>query len=449
MSSGKPDPRLTALRVLTAVHSAGAYANLSLPLFLAESGLDERDRGFVTELVYGTLRREGELDVVISDVARRETGSIDPLPLDVLRLGVYQLLHLRVPNHAAVDQSVRLAKAAGAHKASGFINAVLRKVGAKDAGHWAGMIASAPGLVRSHPQWISREIEAALALSGASTEYDEALEANNVAPLVTIACLPGFSAVGPGDTPTQWSPLGVGIAGGSPLADSRVRSGTARVQDEGSQLAALLLTRARPLVAGDQLLDMCAGPGGKAAILGAEAMQAGASVLAVESIAHRAGLVRDSTRVITAKDPSVLTITLGDSRVISGLYSHVLLDAPCSGLGALRRRPEARWRKTEDQLAGLVFAQTELLNAGLQVLAPGGLLAYVTCSPVIRETTEIVEGAMVRHPGIELVDTPEVLDRVARSPVPGARRGMAVQLWTHRHGTDAMFVQLLRRFDDG
>ena len=449
VSSGRPDPRRTALEVLTEVHLGGAYANLILPRYLADSGLDERDRGFVTELVYGTLRREGEVDVVIARAARREVEGIDLLVLDVLRLGVYQLLYLRVPDHAAVDQSVRLAKTVGAHKASGFINAVLRNTGKKGVEHWSAVIASAPGLAKSHPTWIASEIERALATTGSSGELNAALEAHNVAPLVTLACLPGFSEPTSSDTATKWSPLGVVLESGNPLADERAAAGTARVQDEGSQLAALLLTRARALETGDHILDMCAGPGGKTAVLGAEALQAGASVSALEAVAHRVGLVRDSTRAITKRDATVLTISQGDARHISGAFSHILLDAPCSGLGALRRRPEARWKKSHDQLAGLNVLQAELLHAGLSALALGGVLAYVTCSPVVSETSEIIEAAIATHPEIELMDTPEILDRVARRPVPGARRGSAVQLWTHRHGTDSMFIQLLRRSEGG
>jgi 16S rRNA (cytosine967-C5)-methyltransferase len=159
-------------------------------------------------------------------------------------------------------------------------------------------------------------------------------------------------------------------------------------------------------------------------------------------------LVRDSTRAVTALRDTVLEIDQGDARSLTAEYSHILLDAPCSGLGALRRRPEARWAKSADQLEGLTTLQGELLESGLGALAPGGILAYVTCSPVVEETVSIVAAALDNNPGIEAMDTPGVLDAIAVQPVPGASRGSAVQLWTHRHGTDAMFVQLLRRRDE-
>lgn len=448
MSQARPDPRRVALSVVTEVHTEGAYANLALPRVLGSSGLEDRDRAFATELVYGTLRREGELDLVISSAAGRAIDTIDRRALDILRLGVYQIIHMRVPDHAAVDQSVRLARSVGAHKATGFINAVLRAVVAKGEAWWAQVVADDVSCVSSHPAWIAGHIERALEQCGGSVELSEALEAHNESPMVTLVFLPGLSWLTPIDTATQWSPLGAVMDGGNPADDGRVASGVARVQDEGSQLAALLLTRARALTTGDTLLDMCAGPGGKTAVLAAEALAVGATVEALEKVPHRVGLVRDSTRAITALSDTVLHVSLGDARSLTGQYSHILLDAPCSGLGALRRRPEARWAKSAEQIGGLVALQGELLDSGLGALAPGGILAYVTCSPVVEETVSIVAVALDRNPGIEAMDTPAILDAIALRPVPGASRGSAVQLWTHRHGTDAMFVQLLRRREE-
>ena len=448
MSQARPDPRALALGVLAAVHGEGAYANLALPKALGTSGLEERDRAFATELVYGTLRREGELDVTIALAANRAIHTIDQPALNILRLGVYQILHLRVPDHAAVDQSVRLARSVGAHKATGFINAVLRAVVAKGELWWDQVLVDDVGCVSSHPAWIAEHIERALEQCGGSAELTAALEAHNESPLVTLAFLPGLSEATPTDTATRWSPLGAVMEGGNPADDPRVASGVARVQDEGSQLAALLLTRARTLAPGDLVLDMCAGPGGKTAVLAAEALAAGAGVHALEKVPHRVDLVRGSTRAVTALRDTVLDINQGDARSLTGEYSHILLDAPCSGLGALRRRPEARWAKSADQLEGLTTLQGELLESGLGALAPGGILAYVTCSPVVEETVSIVAAALDNNPGIEAMDTPGVLGTIALQPVPGASRGSAVQLWTHRHGTDAMFVQLLRRRDE-
>lgn len=444
MSRGS-DTRALALGVLGAVNHGGAYANLALPSALASSDLDARDRGFATELVYGSLRRQGELDTVVEAVAKRPATEIDHEVLEVLRLGVYQLLFLRVPGHAAVDESVNYAKSHGLARASGFINGVLRSVTRQSVDHWLGLIRATGSSEESHPAWIAREIESALAETGDSRELTEALLANNQPPLVCLVCLPGLSETHESDQSTVYSPWGVTLAGGDPASDLRIAEGTARVQDEGSQLAALALIAAGPVGRDTTFLDMCAGPGGKAAVLAATALEHGARLTAVEAVPHRVRLVQDSLRAISREDSAVVTVVEGDSREISGEFDRILLDAPCSGLGALRRRPEARWRKQPESLAELATLQTELLDAGLKALTPGGFLAYVTCSPVVTETTAIIDDALRRHPEIVVIDTASVLNQATTAPIPRSSRGTAVQLWTHRHGTDAMFIQLLQK----
>jgi len=444
--------RTLALSVLGAVHDDGAYANLVLPRALRESSLDSRDRGFATELVYGTLRREGELDVVIAEAARRPVAEIDNPTLDILRLGVYQALFMRVLAYAVVDQSVRLAKSAGAARSAGFVNAVLRKVTGLPPEHWGDVIEGNVSSVHAHPPWIAKEIEGALAECEGSGELGDALDAHNVAPGVTLAVLPGLAERTQHDHPTEFSDIGVLAPGGDPGLDARVANGVVRVQDEGSQLAALLLGRYTPLEPGERILDMCAGPGGKTAVLGALALQAGARVLAQEKVPHRAELVKDSIRAISALDPDVVTVEVRDStKPIPGTqtFDRILLDAPCTGLGALRRRPEARWRKSKDDIPGLQVLQRALLERAVQSLTPGGLIAYVTCSPVSAETTEIVQQALDAHPGLVAVDTPAALAQVLGVEIPGCRRGTAVQLWTHRHATDSMFMQLLTTAKSG
>jgi 16S rRNA (cytosine967-C5)-methyltransferase len=444
MSRGS-ESRALALEVLAAVNHGGAYANLALPKALSASGLDSRDRGFVTELVYGSLRRQGELDTVVAAAAKRPTTEIDHEVLDVLRLGVYQVLFLRVPGHAAVDESVNYAKSHALARASGFINGVLRSVTREPVEDWLQVIEANGGSEHSHPTWIAQEIEKALAENGDGAELADALEANNEPPLVCLTLLPGLSEHRESDEPTLFSPWGVTLPGGDPAADSRVAAGTARVQDEGSQLAALALIASAPVTSDTTFLDMCAGPGGKAAVLAAAALAHGAHVTAIETVPHRVRLVEDSVRALLARDSGVVKVLEGDSRVISGEFTRILLDAPCSGLGALRRRPEARWRKHPESLVELAALQSELLSAGLGALAPGGVLAYVTCSPVVAETTAIIEQALRSHPEISALDTAAVLDGATKSPIPRSSRGSAVQLWTHRHGTDAMFIQLLQK----
>lgn len=443
--SAPRDARSLALHVILEVTEQDAYANLVLPKALAAFRGDTRDKALATEIVYGSLRRMGELDVVLGVVSHRALGDLDPLVLAILRLSVYQIVFLRVPDHAAVDQGVRLAKDNSFPQAAGFINATLRAVVGQPAAHWLATIEKAVHLRQSHPRWISDELEKAWALQEAAGDFDTVLLAHNESPQVTLVCLPGLSEPVESDQRTQWSPLGVGVPAGNPLADPRLRTGLARVQDEGSQLAALLLSRCEPLREGDVIADICAGPGGKTAVLGAEAAIAGATVHAYEKVPHRAALVEDSIRGVEAKHPGVVHVRVADAVTLTGEFDRILLDAPCTGLGALRRRPEARWRKQPEQQAELVALQTRLLTQCLSLLTPGGFLAYVTCSPVVAETSEVVRAVLAQTDGVEMVDTPDVLDRVSRVVVPGSRRGQAVQLWTHLHGTDAMFIQLLRR----
>lgn len=448
MGRSVAEPRLVALSVLQAVHLHDAYANLVLPRAFEGSNLEARDRAFATELTYGALRREGELDAVIADAARREVSSIDPVPLDVLRLGVYQALHMRVPAHAVVDQGVAMVRQGGAARAAGFVNAVLRRVTAHPRDYWSDVVLGATGVERSHPHWVVREIEKALSECEEPPARDDVLDAHNQAPRVTLALLPGLAERVEGDRRTRFSPVGVTPGLSNPGEDARVVQRTARVQDEGSQIAALALSRARPLRPGERILDMCAGPGGKTALLAAEALLVGAHVEAVEVAPHRVSLVEDSVKAISSRDPDTVRVSQGDSTLPPaqpGAYDRILLDAPCTGLGALRRRPESRWRKSAEDIPGLVELQRALITQALVALRPGGLLAYVTCSPVVAETTGVIAWALESDPLARALDTVSLLQGITREPLPAVRRATAVQLWTSEHGTDAMFIQLLTR----
>ncbi|XUK62642.1 Ribosomal RNA small subunit methyltransferase B [Plantibacter sp. RU18] len=196
---------------------------------------------------------------------------------------------------------------------------------------------------------------------------------------------------------------------------------------------------------GERWLDLCAGPGGKAALLAAEALAGGAHLDANELVPARARLVERALVGV----PLDVEVSTADGAELAGAhpgtYDRILLDAPCTGLGALRRRPEARWRKTPKDVADLTKLQASLLDAAILALAPGGIVAYVTCSPHVGETGLIVESALRSHPGLERLDTSEVLDAVTLEPLDAAAPGGAVQLWPHRQGTDAMYIALLRK----
>jgi 16S rRNA (cytosine967-C5)-methyltransferase len=448
-------PRRTAYDVLAAVEAREAYANLLLPRLLAERGVTGRDAALATELTYGTLRGRGTYDAVLAACSDRPLEKLDPPVLQVLRLGAHQLLATRVGAHAAVATSVDLAKAVVGARVSGYVNAVLRRVATRDLDAWLPLVAPDPAadpdgylaVRHSYPRWIVAAYRDALG-PAAGEELGAALAAGNDRPRVTLAAFPGGpprDEIMPQDAePTRWSPYGFTLPGGDP--SPLVATGTAAVQDEASQLAALALA-STPIEGPDnRWLDMCAGPGGKARLLYGLADQAGARLVAADVHKHRAVLVRDALARVPAPG-SDATVIAADSRYSpwrDGSFDRVLVDVPCSGLGALRRRPEARWRKSESGLPALAELQEALLRSALAACRPGGVVAYVTCSPVPAETRDVVAAVVSSTPGVEILDAPAVLPTVpdVTSPTP-----QFAQLWPHRHATDAIFIALLRRTD--
>ena len=448
--------RRIALEVIMAVRETDAYANLLLPVKLERARLNPQDAALATELTYGTLRQQGYYDAVIEIAAGRSTDEIDSPILDVLRLGTHQLLSMRVAQHAAVDEAVSLAKEVGSRSATGFVNGVLRTITRSEPSAWHDRVMAKPrndderlSLEHSHPLWIVRAFRQALAAEGREEELEDLLIADNFAPRVSLVALPGLATISEirGTQKAKYSPYAALSDGGDPALWPAVHEGRARVQDEGSQLAALALSRARPVVAGERWLDLCAGPGGKAALLAAEAREGGAILVANEITPARAELVRRALAVFP--DPPQVLVqdgTLFGERMPQQ-FDRILLDAPCTGLGALRRRPEARWRKQPSDVAELSGLQIALLESGLAALKPGGILAYVTCSPHLAETKVIVETVLRHADGVSRVDTSAVLTGVTKRELElgESSRDGHVQLWPHRHGTDAMFICLLEK----
>jgi 16S rRNA (cytosine967-C5)-methyltransferase len=450
------DPaRRAAFDVLTEVRTEAAYTNLVLPRLLRERGLSGRDARFTTELVSGTIRMRGLYDAVLAGLVNRPLEQVEPAVLDTLRLGCHQLLSMRVPTHAAVGTTVDLVRGAVGHRPAGFVNAVLRKVARHDVAGWVRRVAPDPGndpvgyaaVAHSHPRWVVERLQAALGPSG--DELEELLAADNAAPRVSLVARPGAATVeellAAGAEPGRYSPYAAVLPAGDPGALEAVRSGRAAVQDEGSQLVALAMAAAEVEGPDASWLDLCAGPGGKSALLAGLAADRGAGVLAVERQPHRARLVRNATAAVRA---GMVGVVAADGRRPAwspGRFDRVLVDAPCTGLGALRRRPEARWRRGPDDLAALVTLQRALVEAALASVRPGGVVAYATCSPVVEETSGVVTAVLQGHDDVTLEDAtalfPGVPDlRPEQQALPGT-----VQLWPHRHGTDAMFFAVLRR----
>ncbi|MGW0802976.1 RsmB/NOP family class I SAM-dependent RNA methyltransferase [Nonomuraea sp. NPDC002799] len=456
----RDQPRNAAFDVVRAVDERDAYANLLLPRLLRERRITGRDAALATELTYGTLRGLGTYDAVIEMCSDRAP---DPDVRDALRLGAHQLLRMRVPPHAAVGTTVDLVRLRIGAGAAKFVNAVLRKISSRTIEEWLPIVAPDPAddpvghlaVTHAHPRWIVSAFRDAL---GGPEEVTELLEADNARPLVTLVARPGRSSVAEledaGAMPARFSPYAAYLREGDPGQIAAVAETRAAVQDEASQLVALALTRV-PLDgdAGEELwLDMCAGPGGKAGLLDAiathgdlaglddeagrsSAFPGGARLVAADVQYHRARLVWQTTR-----DASVITVDGTEPAWRPGTFDRVMLDAPCTGLGALRRRPEARWRRDPAGIAELGRLQRRLLGTALDAVRPGGVVAYVTCSPHLAETRVVVGDVAGSRDDVEQLD--------ARAYLPeadGLGEGPHAQFWPHRHGTDAMFLSLLRK----
>ncbi len=463
--SGDP-ARFVAWQVTRDV-AEGAYANLILPKLLREHDLHGRDAGFATELTYGAIRMRGLYDPIIERAAGRPVAKIDPPVLDTLRLGVHQLLGMRVPAHAAASETVALARGVNGAGAAGFVNAVLRRVSERTREDWITEVTTGEGplerlsVEHSHPLWAVRAMRAALLERGTATEADieeqllALLRADNAAPLVSLVARPGLASVqelvDAGAKPSHLSRVGAVLDGGDPASIEAVRRMRAAVQDEGSQLLTLAL--AQPdlvtLRTHEEWLDLCAGPGGKTALLANLAAEQGATVFANEVSEHRTTLVRQSLRATLEAGIEVM-IGTGDGRDLGkeepDTYERVLADVPCTGLGALRRRPEARWRRTPSDVAPLVALQRELLESAIAATRPGGVVGYSTCSPHLAETSQLV-ASVVADNAVVLEDARPLFRDAAGAPIPDLGNGPDVQLWPHIHGTDAMYFALLRKAD--
>jgi len=438
--SPKPDAaRLLAFDLLSEVNRNDGYSNLLLPQALNASKLEDRDRSLVTELLYGTIRMQGKHDWVLAQISDRPWTEVDPGIIDICRLGVHQIHEMRIPNHAAVAATVEVArKRIGESKAS-FVNALLRSVTRKSLDEWFAPLEEISDPVErfsiqySHPEWI---VSAYYDLLKDWTEVEAALKINNEAATPTLVSWPGFSTqqdlIDIGGEPTEYSPYGVHWKG-NPGALDLIKARKIGVQDEGSQLVAEVFAKAAD---GASWLDLCAGPGGKAALLSSIAKQRDIRFTANEISSARAELVSQvvhGARVLVSDGR-----TIGTS---SEKFDAILIDAPCTGLGALRRRPEVRWRRTLQDLRALTQLQRELVDSAIDALKPGGVLGYATCSPHLAETSIQIVDIKRKHSSLSQIDVDQYLPHNLHE----ATRDGAMSLWTHKHGTDAMYLALFRK----
>jgi 16S rRNA (cytosine967-C5)-methyltransferase len=447
----RPDPaRVLAFDLITQVNREGAYANIRLPQLLGKTDLPLREKAFATELSYGTLRMQGKYDFAIAKKIDRPFEEIDAKIIDLLRLGCHQVYYMRVPTHAAVSETVELArKVVGESKAS-YVNAILRTL-TRDEDVFSEIedseafdLISKLAIKHSHPKWIISSYFDALK---DWEKVEELLAFNNIPASAHLVAWTGKSTrenlLVTGGSSLPFTSHGI-VAATQPNDYPDIRNRNAGVQDFGSQLVAEIflntgsLAPVGPLKKSESWLDLCAGPGGKAALLFNALVNLDPEIdfLANEPASHRAELV---ARVIPRK--YIASFDGRDSKAIGKNFDRILVDAPCTGLGALRRRPEARWRKSPGDLKELVALQRDLLESGYQMLNPDGILAYSTCSPHLMETKAQVLDLLHRHPDLEILP----VDRFHSVPDGSLQSDGTLQLWSHEHNSDSMFLALFHK----
>jgi len=439
--------RRTALDVLLRVEATDAYANILLDARLQSGRLDRPDRALATELVYGVLRWQGRLDWLLAPCLDRPVTALDPVVRVLLRIGTYQLTCLtRIPDFAAVDETVTLARAGGAGRAAGYVNAVLRRMAreprraepdpvGEPGAYWAG-----PG---SHPSWLADRWIRRLG----PTEAGELMAANNRVPPLTVVvnrlrgsiagAAQALNAASPGATPGRFVPGSFTLRGaGSPRELPDFNAGLLIPMDEAAALPVLALD----LREGQHVLDACAGGGGKSALIAAGVGATG-EVLALDRSPRAIRRLSSArTRLGLASVEAKLYDARGAGRAWPGRFARVLLDAPCSGLGTVRRRPEIKWRRRPEDFTQTAALQAELLAGVAGAVAVGGLLVYSTCSLEPEETDHVVHDFLRSHPGFALEAPGPALQPFADPAVDGILRA-----WPHRHDTDGFFVARLRR----
>lgn len=424
--------RSVALDVIRRVTDEGAYSNLTLARTLERAGLSERDAAFATELAYGTLRRLVAIDQALAPLLERPLESAPKGARAALRLGAYQLRFTRVPPHAAVSETVALADP----RHRGFVNAVLRRLASAPPNQPLGSDDAAVSLRTGLAEWAVRELRRVLPDPGETEEAAAALAGRGRLTLRTNTCRTSVDdlerVLADAAIRTERGQLHRGSLLADAGAPSRLpgfAEGWFAVQDQASSF---VVTALDPQPA-ERVLDVCAGPGGKTGYIACLVGDDGRAVAADVS-PSRLGLVRDQLERLGGR--AALVAQDGRRPAVEGGFDRVLVDAPCSGIGSARRRPELLWRPRKDELSGLARLQVGIASAAARLVRPGGRLVYSVCTFPRAETDAACDAILRRSSELEpvAIDGPEG---------PSER----VRLWPHRHGCDAMFVAAFRRRD--
>lgn len=441
--------REVALDTIWQVHESESYANLLLPKVLGGSGLSKKDKAFATELVYGTLRMQGTLDWILSQCSTRDLSKISPRALDILRLGCYQLFFLtKVPARAACYESVELAKKFFHSGIASFVNGVLRAtVRKKDKLPWPRYEDDPIDFIAlkfSHPMWLVKMWVENLGIE----ETRKLCEADNRRPRISVRAntlkisrdelYKSLRDTGINVEKSEITQEGLLLQETGELGSlEQFKKGLFIVQDESSMVVSQVVAPKE----GETILDVCAAPGGKATHMG-QIMQNNGRIIAVDIHENRLNLIEHNAKRLGV---SIIETLLGDATKLDALIKEpvdaILVDAPCSGLGVLAKRPDARWRKSPDQIEELAILQSRLLNSAAPLVKKGGALVYLVCTITHQEGIEVVEGFLRSHPEFVLDDAVKYLPKALQSEEPYKW----VQLLPHKHGTDGLFIARMIR----
>jgi 16S rRNA (cytosine967-C5)-methyltransferase len=442
-----PNPRREAFRILRRVEDAGAFASVLLEARSAEMR-DPREVALLTEIVLGVLRRRALLDHAIAQAAARPLDQLDGAVLTAIRIGAYALLYLdRTPDHAAVDTAVELVKEAGWAKAAGFANGVLRKIARERSALLPAQPATgdvdALALYRSHPVWWTRRVVARFGWDRA----DALLAADNEPAATVLATWPAagsrealadsLAAEGVRVEPCRFVPEALRVVSGVPQRARAFREGAFWIQDEASQLAVALFRGD----VGPAALDACAAPGGKTLALAAR-VRVGGLVVAADRHASRLSRLTQNVRRLRAESVVAVACDMSKRAPFRGSFDDILVDAPCSGTGTLRRHPEIQWRLTPDDLPAHGERQRRILGVAAELVRPGGRLVYSVCSIEPEEGEEVIAAFLAGRPEFARLDPRDALSPAAQTKIAD---DLSVRTSPLDDGMDGFFAALLTR----